>query len=291
MAAPAVGFAAKFAIGTADPVDQPLEFLSESLRKTGTVLDTGGIRGTRSHDAARTRNGTYTVAGTVTLNPSPLELDDLLPWILGTNEAADVFALADLLQSRFIQFDRVTKVFKYAGVYVNRATFRASEGGFVELSLDLIGQTETVAAAGSFPSLTLNTDPPYVFHDLAFTIGGTTYQSKEIEIVVDNRVVSRFLNSQTATGVFAIDREVSVRFTLPYSTDEVALYDTGATGAIVNATFTNGGVSCLFSMVNVQFPAEAPIVESKDEIVLALNGIARKSGATLELVVTSDSTA
>jgi len=289
MGVPAVGFAAKFGIGTADPVTEPLEFLTESLRKTGTVLDTGGIRGTRSHDAARTRNGTYTVAGTITLNPSPLELDDLLPWILGANEVVDVFALTDLLQSRFVQVDRVTRRFKYTGVYVNRATFRASEGGFVELSLDLIGQTEEVTAT-AFPALTLVTDPPYVFHDLAFTIGGVTFQSKEIEIVVDNRVVSRFLNSATATGVFATDREVSVRFTLPYTTDEVVRYDTGATGAIVNATFTNGGVSALFAMVNVQFPAEAPVVESKDEILLVLNGIARKSGATNELIVTSDST-
>ena len=62
MGVPAVGFAAKLGIGTSEPVTEPLEFLSENLRKTGTVLDTNGIRGTRSHSAERTRNGTYTVA-------------------------------------------------------------------------------------------------------------------------------------------------------------------------------------------------------------------------------------
>src|SRR5438132_14436575 len=59
------------------------EFVSENLAKKLTILETGGIRGTRSHPAERTRDGTYTVQGTVHYHCSRALLDLLLPRILG----------------------------------------------------------------------------------------------------------------------------------------------------------------------------------------------------------------
>src|SRR5688572_4980982 len=71
------------------------EFVSESLQKQAAILDTAGIRGTRSHVSERTRAGTYRVQGTINFHPTPAMLDLLLPRILGANEATDVFALAE----------------------------------------------------------------------------------------------------------------------------------------------------------------------------------------------------
>jgi hypothetical protein len=57
--------------GSSNPVDTAIEFNSESIRKSATILETGGIRGTRSHPKERTRSGTYTVGGSMSCNPGP----------------------------------------------------------------------------------------------------------------------------------------------------------------------------------------------------------------------------
>ena len=143
--------------GAFDASSEPYEFVSETIRKRATIVDTGGIRGTRSHHAARTRAGAYEVGGTIVLHPSPADLDLLLPRILGTAESSDSFALADSLENFYfgVMVDRVAKVFTYGGCYVDRATFRSSAGGLLELSLEIVGKTESVGNAGTFPALTL----------------------------------------------------------------------------------------------------------------------------------------
>src|SRR5216684_4234909 len=59
------------------------EFVGEGLAKKLTILDTAGIRGTRSHPAERTRDGTYAVGGTIQYHGSKSLLDLLLARILG----------------------------------------------------------------------------------------------------------------------------------------------------------------------------------------------------------------
>jgi hypothetical protein len=121
-------------------------------------------------------------------------------------------------------------------------------------------------------------------------IGGVTYQIKECEIVIDNKLDGdRFLNSRTRTAIVAQDREVMVNFSLPWG-DAVAAYNSGVGGVAVTVTFTNGTVSLAFSFVKVVFPRKSPTVPGKQEIMLPLQGVAKSSGATKELVVTLDHT-
>src|SRR5262245_9369250 len=135
---------AKLGFGSASPVTKPLEFLSESLRKHGTILDTSGIRGTRSHGAERARVGPSKVSGSIRLHPMPLELNDLGQFILGgtpivgTPAGATTFPLGEALPAAlFFTVDRVTKVFTYDLCKIVRARFAASEGQLLQLDLDL----------------------------------------------------------------------------------------------------------------------------------------------------------
>src|SRR5580765_294215 len=66
---------------------EPHEFVGERLAKIQTIVDTGGIRGTRSHPAERTRDGTYSVRGTIHYHCSKNLLDLLLPRILGSGSS------------------------------------------------------------------------------------------------------------------------------------------------------------------------------------------------------------
>lgn len=289
------GYNAKLGIGTTSTVDKPLDFLNESLACDETFVDRSGLRGTREHPVEVLRQGIRRIGGQITLQPTAVEWASLLPWILGTDASGTAYALAETLQSRYVTVDRSDgtdgKVFTYDGCKVNKATIKASQGELLTLTLELLGVDETPANAGTFPSLTLDlTTGPFIFSDLAMTIAGTTYQSKEFTLTIDNKLDGeRFLNSLTRTALIAQDREISLELQLPYG-DAEAAYNTGVAGAAVVATFTNGTVSLAFSMAKVCFPRKSPTVQGKQEIMLPLHGIAHKSGSTLSLVTTLDST-
>lgn len=287
-----VGALAKMGVGATNPVTQAIEFLSEGVQKRGQILETAGIRGTRSHPKERTREGTFTVDGQVSMNPCPDELDWWLPRILGGSESTDDFPLAETIPEFYLTVDRIAKVFTYTGCKVSRATFRGREGQLLELAVDLMGKTETVGNAGTFPALTLTTAPPYVFHDCVMTIEGSEYQIFDWELVIDNRLNgNRFTNSQSRTDIPAMDREVTVNVTVPFTSTEAALHDkaTHLTGVAATCVFTNGGRSLTFTTPALQKAAESPTVPGRDqEIRLRLGFTARASGATAELTITND---
>ena len=270
---------------------ESFEFIAESLRKQQEIVETNGIRGTRSIPIERTRDSIYRVSGGIQFHATPSMLDLILPRIMGANESTDVFAFAETLPAFDVLIDRVAKRFVYGGCKVGRATFRASAGGPLELDCELTGKTEVVSAT-AFPSISAPTDPPYVWSDAVCTIEGTARTVTQWELTIDNRINSRFANSQTATDIHTEGRDVTLSLTVPYTSDEVDLYGINSSGASA-ATFvlTNGNRSITFSVAALMVPDASPVVGGPGEILLTLSGSARSSGATKELVITSDSTA
>ena len=217
--APTYSSQAEFAVDTALPFDTssiPIEFQSESIQKQGQILETAGIRGTRAHNKERTRTGPYAVSGTITTMASRLMLDTFLPAIMGGSESSNVFSVAETLQELYFMIDRGAKVFTYSGVKVNRATFRGTEQGFIEVSLDIEAETETVGNAGTFPSLTMPTEKPYVFTDGVLTLQSSSREMKSFELVIDNVLdTARFHNSLTRTEIPSTDRIVNTQNNSP----------------------------------------------------------------------------
>lgn len=277
--------------GAANPITEGLEFISDSLRCYEEVANFSGIKGTRSRNTARSRITGRLVSGTQTFHPNPVSLDRILPRVLGAAEVVDVFALAETLPEFFVTSDRVTKVLTYSGCRVSRASFRAAgDGAPLEVAVDIIGKDEAVAAAGTFPAIVPDqTSAPYILSDLALTIGGSAFQCDGLEIVVDNLLAARRANSLTVTDIQPTDRLVTVSCRVPWG-DAGTLYGTGAAGLAVVATFTNGATSTSFSMAAVRFPKSTPTVDDRGELWLDVTGQALMTGATRELVVTSDST-
>jgi len=269
---------------------EPYEFVSESMRKSGTVLDTAGIRGSRSHVSERTRFGMSAVGGSLLMHATPAMLDKWLPRILGAAESSDTFALAETLPEFALLIDRVARRFVYDQCKVDRAVFRGSAGGLVTLAIDVVGKTEAVSAT-AFPALAMPTDPPYVMQDGVLTLQAGPREFTEFEIIVDNALARRFSNSETATDIRPSDRAVSLRCAIPYTSDSVDLHNQALAGAAASLVLTNGTYSTTFSFATLQFPDRSPVVAGKREIVLELTGIARTFGSTSELVVTHDSAA
>jgi hypothetical protein len=287
-----LGVAARLAFGGALPVDQPLEFMSESLRARKTILETAGLRGTRSRPAARTRAGTYRVSGNIRCAPAPSELAALLPYVLGgtpqpnTPPGFTTFPLGETLPAAlYVAVDRVAAVFTYDRCRIVRATFRAAEGSLLELELEIEGRAEEVSAAGSFPQLAYTVEPPFVFMDAELTVQGAARAIKQVEVNVENLADSdRFLNDLVREEIPVLDRLVSLRALLPYTPAETALYDQPLSAGPAELVFTNGAHVLRFRFPGVvQFPAVSPVVKGRGEILLELSGVARATAAEPEL--------
>ncbi|CAB4144743.1 hypothetical protein UFOVP466_63 [uncultured Caudovirales phage] len=292
MGTPAVGVAAKMAFDTALPFDTssiPMEFESCSVKKTGRIIATDGMRGTRQLIKERSRNDGYDVAGTIVMAVTPLALDQWLPLILGKTGAS--VELSETLESGAVMVDFGTKVFTWAGVYVSKATFRAQQGKVLMMSLDIVAKTEAVSAAGGFPALTMPVDLPYVLADAVVTEVGTAREVSEIEIVIDNQLdTGRAQNSLTRTSFPSQGVMITLSTNHPYSTSEVDLYDQsvlGSAGSVVFMNAASNGKVLTFSFANLQAPSIGPDLGSKGEIRLPVQYTARRTVADAAVVITN----
>ena len=262
------------------------EFVSEQLAKTLSILETGGIRGTRSHPAERTRDGTYRVQGTVNYHGSKALLDLPLPRILGGG-SSPTYTLAETLPFFDCLIERIADRFVYGNCKVNRAVFKARASGLLELALELIGETETVSAA-AFPAIVPPVDAPYLWQDCVVTLNSVARVVTQFELVIDNHLEARFSNSQTATDLYPTDRTVHLACAVPFTGDTTDLYGANTAGAAAGSlVFTNGAHALTFSLAQIQFGDHSPVVAGKREIFLHLDGTAKKSGSSNELVVTN----
>lgn len=290
----AMGAVAHFGTSANATCEEEYAFVSCDLGKVGTVLERIGIRGSRSHQGADARNGPYSVEGSVVLEPDPVELAKWFPRILGGTANGTSYPLAETVGDFYAFVDRVSKVQTYTGVKVNRATFSGSSADPVlRLSMELVGKTEATANAGTFPALTISTVQPYIFSDCVFTTANSARQVMEFSLTIDNALkTDRFCNSTTRTDIPASDRVVTLSMSLGYQTENVDLYDLGATGpaAVNSLVITNGNYSTNFTFGLLQAATQSPVINGRDEIMLPLTYIARKNGATAEITVTHDST-
>lgn len=288
--AASIGTYGKLAIGDTSTVDTRLQYGPESVLLDQAVMDGNLLRGTRAHDSTVMRDGLIRVGGPISLQPTAAEWVDLLPWIMGgtpTGTTTKTFPFAELLPAKYLSIDRVIKVFQYDGCKVDTATFRAVKGGFLDLTLDVVGIGETVNNAGTFPAISLRTDAPFIFHDLTITVGGTPVKCDEYTLTIRHMIDrERFLSGAlTLSEVNALDREVTLTTRLPYG-DYSAQYAAGlAAGVAVVATFTNGAKTMVHTFAKVHFNKQSPTTPGRQEIMFPLSGRAGKSGAD-EVVIT-----
>lgn len=277
------------------------EVESCTVKKIGRILDSSGIRGTRSLVADRTRSDGYDVAGSIVCHPSPAFLDIWLPYILGAAESTDTFALAETLDSQEFSLlvDHGPKRQLFDDCKVNAATFKSTEGGHLELTLDIMGKTAGALVDTVFPSISIPTDAhdmPFLHSDLAITLAGVGSRIvTDWDLKIDNALRARRGNSLTATALLETDRIITSRCVVPFSSspDATDLYDIAAAGIAAAWTFTNAastGLVLTFTAGIYQVPTEGPELTSRnDEVLLNLNGQLRKSDSTMELVITNDS--
>lgn len=279
------------------------EFLSETVAARKTIIDTSAMRGSRSHHKVRTRAGTYTVSGGLEFNPTGNDLAKWLPRILGAAASGNSYAVAETLPSFYYSADRLTNAFHYTGCKVDTATFSASEGELLKLSLGIEGLTEVVAAYTSSGAVSPITSPhaldltmhPLRFTEGVFTMVGGARPVKSLSLTVNNSLdKGRFNNSITRTALPELDRIVTVQATVPYTygattAGNADLYDQtndGTTATFVFTSTVDTNVVFTLTLATLQVEAESPTMNARGEVMLTLNGTARMSSSTNEIAAT-----
>ena len=280
MTTPAQGAQAEMCVDDAIPIDTssiPIDFTSETLRMTQTHVGHGtgdGLRGTRSRHKDRVAIGSERISGAIELQPVGAELDWFLEKILGGSTDADPLPnttdVAETVPAFQMMIDRVSKVFTYGDLRVSRAIFRGSSGQPINLSLELEGKTETVAAAGGFPALTHYITSIMIFPDCTLAFNSVQYEAdmKSFELTIDNVLdTERFTNAITRSEIPAQDRIVTLRADFGYAGTAAAVYDYAIAGAALALLMTDGTNNYTFDFANAKIPAESPVVSGKTEIM------------------------
>lgn len=254
----------------------PMAFLSCGLAKRSQFAVREGIRGTRSRYDTDVRLSTYTVSGPVVLEPSYAELSALMALAIGSGGA-----IAETLTEFDVVVDEVADVTTYADCKVNRATIRGSKGGIVQVALDLVGKTASDAGSVSTPS----SAGPIVFSDLTLTLQSAARETESFELVIDNALMTdRFMNSTSVTDIPETDRKVSLTSRHAHHADNAALLGQAVAGAAGTLVLTDGTSTGTFTFGILQVPEDRPEIPGRaEEILMALNMMAHKTGSTAEI--------
>lgn len=294
-----MGWAARMCVDAALPIDGSsiaLEFLDEDIVEEEAIIQSEGARGTRSRSAARLNTDVRRVGGPVRMNPSPSELNTLLPYILGAQASGTTFAVADTLPDLWLAADKVAQIYTFNQGKVASAEFSGSTGQKVLLLLNTLFRSMTPDSPASWPSISVDEDEAYVFHQGVLTLGGTAYNFNSFRLTVDNAVTAEFNNSINATDLSPGDRVVTFEIPeLPFTATELGLLTAsrGASAGISGSlAFTSGNKSLTFTLNELRTTTRTPSIRGRSQrIKLARMFQAYKSGSTREIVVTNDSTA
>jgi hypothetical protein len=286
MGAVVVGHATRFGAGDATTSDEEYEFLSCDLGLDGSHREPEGMRGNRSLREEPVVEGTDAVNGTVVIEPRPDDLDNWLPRILGSGGA-----VAATVPTFVCNVARVAENNLYVDCKIDRAVFSASSTQNLQLSMDIVGTTESSQA---FPDIaaSLSTLQPYVLHQAVLTINSVTYACDNLEIVIANQLLQdRFYNSQTRSEIPEGSRLVTVSCDQPFNADDTALYDIARAGLAGSVVYTNGAYSIDFSFANLKMPRSRQAIGGRNiALDKRLELTAYATPSTAEIVVTNDST-
>lgn len=266
------GFEANLGIDTANPTTQAFQFARSGVSKSSELIVPDGIRGLRSRDHDRAKIINERVSGNLTLYPSVTETDALLLWLLGATSTGTSTFTEDL-KERYIQVDKVTKVYTYDECVPARWQISGQAGQPLEWSIEVEGKSEAEGNAGTFPSLSYDEDTSFfTFNEVTLTLNGITCTPFRFTLSVDNSVSSdRFLNAINRSEIPANDRIVNLTVELPFDSVHEPLYDTAAAGYAGTLAWSDGSTTYTWTLTNCK-AAESPIeVPGRSEIVMPLN--------------------
>lgn len=255
------------------------------------------ICNTYDHHAERVAIGPRLIRLHVLMEPTPEEIDLLLP-LIGYTEVTDAFTPKDTLTEFDAQVDYDgTDVGNYRSGKVDTAVLRGQQGlAPVSLELQMVFQDYDLDSAFSGTSVTLNAPYEFTAGNLGLSsTGGDNRLFNSSVWVHNNNLRARFNNNVTADNIVMTQRTMFLGVNTPFTSAEVDLLQeavvdsTRLTGWEAFLTFTRGAQSLQGEFTNLKWEAKPAGVPRKDaEIRNMMYMKAYKEGA--DPVVTWTST-
>ena len=289
------GHQCSMCVDSVAPIDTssiPIIFDSETLSANYEIVNEDGISGTRSRTTERTREGAGTISGQITLSFTPVSMAFFLQYAMGGTPSGTSYTLAETIPSFVLCIDKKAKVITYSGCKINKISIKGSKSSpMVKATLDIVATSVSVGNAGTFPALTMPTDPPYMFWDGVLTLQSASRQHSDIEIMLDNALQPNESNEQVPSEYNPTDRIITLNGNSPFNSTEIDLFNQAVAGAAGSYVLTNGNYSTTFTFGNVKAKKNHPGISGKSaRVPLKLEMQAFKTGSTMELAVTHDST-
>lgn len=211
------------------------------------------------------------------LQPSPEEIDELLPWF-GLTESTDVWTP---LESDFsgaaltpdIVIDRKAKVHTYTDCHVDKVILRGAKGQHpLSIEIQCVAEGFSEGNAGSFSATAIsNKTAPYAFHRGALTLAGTAYGFNTFTWIMDYHLNVEHNNSQYPTAIEIGDITYHLGHSSPYTSTEAGLLSTKIsapqTGIAGSLAFTRGNQAMTLAFHNMKGGAVLPSIPGKPKEV------------------------
>lgn len=313
------GATTRLALGATGSVQQIefLEFIDES--QFGLVDNSRqAIRGTLEGHANRVTAGLERLKFTIKMNPSPSEMDLILPLIGTTQVSTDNFSVVDgsgnsTAPPAFeVVVDRNTQIDLYDDCKIDKAIYRGQKGDApVELILEIMATTMTRdtswqdSAAGAIAAIG-TPDICYAFTEGSLKLGSALGESSDgiiefdrFAVVINNNLQVQYNNSRTPTNICATRRDIQLLANSPFVSGTKALFNTPAGGdttgfsspnAYVKFTRSSANISTEFRFGNIKAIATPPDIPGKQELRLDLAYTAYTTSSAAALIVVHDAT-
>jgi hypothetical protein len=279
-----IGAQGRLLFDTATPFDNNsiwFEFNSESIQITQEFVNSAGIRGTRSHDAGRTRSGAIRVSGDVSLDMSRILLDNILYPALGTPEAANVFAPAETIPGFYLLIDKGADIFLVSEAKIGTLTITGQQSQIVTVTASIEAENMTGDQSWPDPSPEPENSKPYFFADAqTVTLNGTAREIFGFSVSIDNVLdTENFGTNLTREDLIdATDRIVTVTFDLEGSPANKDLTMGNVSGEAVDLVMTNAeetGSSVTLSLGRLAYERAVPTTDGKGRRIYQITGQSR----------------
>lgn len=215
-----VGLKAETTYGTAVTVDKFVEFLSESVNKNITYLDSSGLKAGQAYKrASRVVQSRSGISGSLTLEAADKGLGTLIKHALGSTVTTPTQIAATTAYKQIHtpgnktgmgltvqvgrpQTDGTVKAFTYAGMKIMNWEFSVSDGEIAQFMFDFDGKSMATATALATASYTSDTGV-FNFSDVAagaFKLGGTAATASGETTITGGTAVSSIVKGITIKG-------------------------------------------------------------------------------------------
>lgn len=292
-----IGLGRESTYGTAVAASAFLEILEESVKLSAGQTAKGTLR---TASVLRTVLNKKSVEGSIKVPVSYGGFEMILKDALGTVGTAGVgpythtFTLLNAIPAlpltlRVKRAAITANEYVYPGVHIPKLTFSCVPEGQLEATIDILGREESSIGANSSATYT-SSDYVQWNQMTTCTVGGVTVNAQSFELTIENpidgdshKLGSLVRQLPTRSG----HRKISGKFEIEFEDTTHYNYFKNNTENAVVVTFTSSTHSISFSLPNVFWTGDTPVVDKVGPFKQIMNFEAKATAENNELTITN----